>query len=80
LIPPFQVRILAPQSEIDADAKALRQIRSKLFPVLDGKGPIVPTIGPTLRAAGCGIDQGFERFQIGLFRLRSFLGTKVLTG
>ncbi len=36
-------------SEIDADAKALPQIRSKLLPVLEGKGPIVLTVGSTSR-------------------------------
>jgi hypothetical protein len=33
----------------DADAPALRQIRAKLLPVLEGKGPIVLTLGSTSR-------------------------------
>src|SRR5437899_4357942 len=36
-------------SEIDADGKALQQIRPKLIPVLEGKGPIVLSVGSTSR-------------------------------
>lgn len=44
-------------SEVDADANALRQIRAKLLPVLEGEGPIVLTVGPqshVLPVAGLG--------------------------
>jgi hypothetical protein len=36
-------------SELDADATMLRQLRPKLLPVLEGKGPIVLTIGQASR-------------------------------
>ncbi len=36
-------------TEVDGDAKALSQIRSKLLPVLGGKNPIVLTVGSTTR-------------------------------
>jgi hypothetical protein len=36
-------------SEIDADGKALQQIRPKLIPVLEGKGPLVLSVGSTSR-------------------------------
>src|SRR5262249_26233999 len=36
-------------SEIDADGKALQQIRSKLITVLEGKGPMVLSVGSTSR-------------------------------
>jgi len=36
-------------SEIDADVKTLQQIRVKLIPVLEGKGPIVLSVGSTSR-------------------------------
>ena len=36
-------------SEIDADGKALQQIRPKLIPVLEGKGPPVLSVGSTSR-------------------------------
>src|SRR5262249_43899001 len=36
-------------SEIDADGKALQQIRPKLIPVLEGKGPMVLSVGSTSR-------------------------------
>jgi hypothetical protein len=36
-------------SEIDADGKALQQIRAKLIPVLEGKGPMVLSVGSTSR-------------------------------
>ena len=36
-------------SELDADATMLRQLRAKLVPVLEGKGPIVLTIGSASR-------------------------------
>ena len=36
-------------SEIDAEGKALQQIRAKLIPVLEGKSPIVLSVGSTSR-------------------------------
>jgi hypothetical protein len=36
-------------SEIDADGKALQQIRPKLIPVLEGKGPMVLSVGSASR-------------------------------
>jgi len=36
-------------SEMDADGKALQQIRPKLIPVLEGKGPLVLSVGSTSR-------------------------------
>jgi hypothetical protein len=36
-------------SEIDADGKALQQIRAKLIPVLEGKGPMVLSVSSTSR-------------------------------
>jgi hypothetical protein len=36
-------------SEIDADAKVLRQIRQKLLAVLEGNGPITLTVGSSAR-------------------------------
>lgn len=35
--------------EIDGDRKALQQIRAKLIPVLEGKGPMVLSVGSTSR-------------------------------
>jgi hypothetical protein len=35
--------------EVDADGKALQQIRPKLVPVLEGKGPMVLSVGSTSR-------------------------------
>jgi hypothetical protein len=37
-------------SEIDADGKTLQQIRVKLLPVLEGKGPIVLSVGSISRS------------------------------
>jgi hypothetical protein len=51
-------------SEIDADAKVLRQVRSKLLAVLEGKGPIVLTVGSTSRELPvAGLDKALRGFK-----------------
>src|SRR5262245_31060327 len=55
-------------SEIDADGKALQQIRAKLIPVLEGKSPIVLSVGSTSRELPvAGLAKPLSRFQISLF-------------
>src|SRR5262249_23906969 len=58
-------------SEIDADGKALQQIRPKLIPVLEGKGPMVLSIGSTSRELPvAGLAKPLSGFQSVLFGRR----------
>lgn len=50
--------------DIDADARALQRIRSALLPVLEGKGPILITIGSASRQIPVlGLAGALERFK-----------------
>jgi hypothetical protein len=51
-------------SELDADEKVLRQIGSRLLPVLEGNGPIILTVGSTTRTLPVGgLDKALRRFK-----------------
>lgn len=51
-------------TDIDADAKALRQISGALLPVLEGKGPIALTVGSAeFTLPTTGLTQPLSRFK-----------------
>ena len=51
-------------TDIDADAKALRQIGGTLLPVLEGKGPIALTVGSAeFTLPTTGLTQPLSRFK-----------------
>jgi hypothetical protein len=58
-------------AEIDADGKALRQIGAKLLAVLQGKGPIVLTVGSTSRELPlAGLAEPLKGFRLVCFGQR----------
>lgn len=58
-------------TDIDLDAQTMRQLRSELLPVLDGKGPIQLTIGSAYRELPvAGLSAALKRFKSVCFGVR----------
>jgi hypothetical protein len=55
-------------NEVDADEKALQQIRAKLIPVLEARGPMVLSVGSTSRELPVtGLAEPLSGFKSGCF-------------